>query len=141
MAERKNEIGANKLKQWSLMKREINKAKNEWYEIRMDWITRKYVTRMENNAALINFIQAIPFKQMNSELITGNQFEWIWFDGLKWNDCRNVFIVMLGDKGFEPMNTVIIIIFLNFELYFNHEHKINLFTKLILWNQRYLRIS
>ena len=30
---------------------------------------------MENNAALINFIQAIPFKQMNSELITGNQFE------------------------------------------------------------------
>ena len=141
MAERKNEIGANKLKQWSLMKREINKAKNEWYEIRMDWITRKYVTRMENNAALINFIQAIPFKQMNSELITGNQFEWIWFDGLKWNDCRNVFIVMLGDKGFEPMNTVIIIFFLNFELYFNHEHKINLFTKLILWNQRYLRIS
>ena len=44
----------------------------------------------------------------------------------------NIYRVMLGDKGFEPMNTVIIIFFLNFELYFNHEHKINLFTKLIL---------
>ena len=45
-AERKNEIGANKLKQWSLMKREINKAKNEWYEIEaansFNWITRKH---------------------------------------------------------------------------------------------------
>ena len=97
------------------------------------------------------------------ELANGWKKEWNWseqteamkFDeaGNKqsqewmiWNpQCFYLFTmfyrVMLGDKGFEPMNTVIIIFFLNFELYFNHEHKINLFTKLILWNQRYLRIS
>ena len=126
-----------------------NKQSQEWMIWNPNGLNNSKIRNENGKQCGINQFHSSHSIQTNEFRIDYRKSIWmnlVWWLEMKWlPQCFYLFTmfyrVMLGDKGFEPMNTVIIIFFLNFELYFNHEHKINLFTKLILWNQRYLRIS